>query len=363
MGGGFVADGVDPGARLEGARAARPAARRRCWRARRTRRRCGTAARDTTAASSSAAASELERRHDVRRQVAVPQHRRLRLAGGAAGEEQHGGRVRVASPAVGLGDLGVLHRREERVPARPPRGRRCPSMRSATPSPAITNAGAARTRIARSCVVGQPVVHRHERLAGDGGAEQRDRHGDRVLVDERPRSCQGRRPAACRPGGRDDPAPRRSARRRASRRRRGRPGCRPPSRGSCRRAWRAQSDDGKRLGALDRQAASPTDRDPAPGLVQSSSSAVVLGDVALADERALVERRGRTHRRDVRLPTATIGAPPQRTSMSSPAPRTTTTSVAQVTDRSRAAFGPCHAPRRSAVAARLRPANRPSWSR
>ena len=48
-------------------------------------------------------------------------------------------------------------------------------MRSAMPSPTMTVAGAVRAQDVAELVVGEPVVDRDERLAGQAGAEQRDR--------------------------------------------------------------------------------------------------------------------------------------------------------------------------------------------
>ena len=156
-----------------------------------------------------ARAPELERVHEVRRQVQVAEDRGLRLAGGAAGEQQHRGVVGVAAPAVGLLDRLVLARWRGSRRGRRSRSRRRPSSRSATPSPAITTAGAARVDDRPQPVVGQPVAHRHERLAGDGRSEQRDRHGERVLVDEHHALAGLRRPARCRPAAPGDRARRR----------------------------------------------------------------------------------------------------------------------------------------------------------
>ena len=71
-----------------------------------------------------AGAPELERVHEVRRQVQVAEHRGLRLAGGAAREQQDGGGVGVAAPPVGLLDRLVADGGEELGARRRPRSRR-----------------------------------------------------------------------------------------------------------------------------------------------------------------------------------------------------------------------------------------------
>ncbi len=76
---------------------------------------------------------------------------------------------------------------------------------------------------------------------------------------------------------------------------------------------------------------SPTDGEPGPALVHSSST--LVGGVALAQQRPAVERRAGAppsgHRRRPPAPSAT-----RRSTSTSPAPFTTTTSVVQVVDRS-----------------------------
>ena len=287
-----------------------------------------------------AGAPELERAHEVRREVQVAEHGGLRLAGGAAGEQQHRRGVGIAAPAVGLLDRLVLHGGEEVGARRRSRSRRRPRGASATPAPAITRAGAARCDDRAQPVVGQPVADRHEGLAGDGRAEQGDRHGRASSRRSAPR---GRRAA------RASQVPARRARCPSSAK------VSPPSSGptatrsprlsaaisriipTCMgsRALRPQSEDGRGLAPFTSSAVSPSESDPAPGLRAEQLDGLVLGDVALAHQGALVERGGRGRRRWWRRRTGTIGSPPQRRS-TSPAPFTTTTSVAQVTDRRRA---------------------------
>ena len=153
----------------------------------------------TMTASSSSAPANSTVVDDVRRQVAVAQHGGLRLAGRAARVEQHGDGVRVAGVGIGQLDRLVDDELEELLAADQLDARRSAPRRSAMPSPTITVAGAVRRTRSRSCSSVEPVVDRHERLAGQRGAEQRDRHGLGVQVDERHPLTGSLRRRPCRP--------------------------------------------------------------------------------------------------------------------------------------------------------------------
>ncbi len=122
---------------------------------------------------------------DVRGQVAVAQHRRLRLAGRAAREQQDGDVVRIDERQV-VGRPATT-RRERSPGARRSVMTSIPSMRLEARHDvgAGDRRGPARGGRRCSCSLSsvEPVVDRRERQPGERRAEQRDRHGLGVEVD------------------------------------------------------------------------------------------------------------------------------------------------------------------------------------
>ena len=306
----------------------------------------------TSAASSSPAPMNSTRRHDVGRQVAVPQHGGLGLAGRAAREEQHG-------DVVGV---------EERAPRRSARSCRelgagtALDRTSSTPSMAPTRpatrvgrrsrpTGAVRASSERELVVGEPVVERRERHAGEGAAEQQDRHGLGVGVDER-RRC---RPAASAIHGR--PAPPGHAGRRRSRRSSGADGdpVAEPVGGhveehrECARRRPLSPMTGRGLAAMTGTGSPPTDEPALPGLrAEQLDARVASWSVALAEQRAARLGDARARGAASASPgSGNIGCPPQRRSTSDLAAAwTTTTSVSHTALRSRIPGSDVHRPHR-----------------
>ena len=222
----------------------------------------------TSAASSSPAPMNSTVVDHVGREVAVPEHRRLRLARRAAREQQDGDVLGVGAELL-VDRRGAVELGEEPRRARPARRRRS-SRRGRRPlrsTIATDGRGAGEQR--GELGVGEAVVERHERHAGEAAPEQQDRDGLGVGVDER-RGC---RRAVARPIGRPARAWSRSAgvgraapargRRRCGRRSRRRP---------CREAWRVRTRrpdrsvrGGQGLGRLDAEAgSSPTVSPPSP---------------------------------------------------------------------------------------------------
>ena len=85
-----------------------------------------------------------------------------------------------------------------------------PAKRSATPRPAMTTAGAQQGDDGAEAVVGQPVVDRHEGLAGRSLRRRGRRARPASSRRSAPRSHRAPRRAASRPGGRGGRARRRS---------------------------------------------------------------------------------------------------------------------------------------------------------
>ena len=137
----------------------------------------------TSAASSSSAPMKSTVLITYEREVAVAQHGRLGVAGGPAGEQQDGDVLGVERTVAAASSATTSSS-----------ARNSARGTSSTPSMAPTRAGngvldhddgrcGAGEDVAE-LVVGQPVVHRDERQAGEAGAEQQRGHDVRVDVDE-----------------------------------------------------------------------------------------------------------------------------------------------------------------------------------
>ena len=128
--------------------------------------------------------AELDGAEDVRDEVPVAQHRGLRRAGGAAGEEQDRDVVAVHRP------LGAARGRRRARAREAPRARR--SRRPRAPPSARARAASVTRCAGAICAsrrvelgVGEPVVERHEGHARPGRAEERDRQGEAAHVEQR----------------------------------------------------------------------------------------------------------------------------------------------------------------------------------